>query len=110
MSLAAQWLARGVPAPQLVQALANGLPDPVHCPGALARKRLTDKMPPEQPASPATLRILECTGCGIPGRPEALPGGLCRACRHADPEPGNPGDNGVRARVERLRSLARASR
>ncbi|MFF4405721.1 hypothetical protein [Streptomyces sp. NPDC001404] len=104
--LAAEWLARGVPAPQLVQALTSGLPDPVHCPGALARKRLTDKMPPEPvPAAAAPLRIMECTGCGIPGRPDALPGGLCRACRRAEPSSSVPEGNDVHARVERLRSL-----
>lgn len=29
---------------------------------------------------------MECTGYGRPGRPEALPGGLCRDCRGV-PEP-----------------------
>ncbi|MGW1198906.1 hypothetical protein ACWD4B_24180 [Streptomyces sp. NPDC002536] len=104
--LAAEWLARGVPAPQLAQALTSGLPDPVHCPGALARKRLTDKMPPEPvPAAAAPLRIMECTGCGIPGWPDALPGGLCRTCRHGESPSGAPVDDGVHARVEQLRAL-----
>ncbi|MFI6249937.1 hypothetical protein [Streptomyces sp. NPDC051016] len=49
----------------------------------LLRKRLTDKIPPEPVRPPARppLRILECAKCGVPGRPEALPGGLCGACR-----------------------------
>ncbi|MCC2278567.1 hypothetical protein LKL35_24530 [Streptomyces sp. ET3-23] len=51
--LAAEWLARGDPAPHLVQALTNGLPGTVHCPGAFARKRLTDKMPPGPEPAPA---------------------------------------------------------
>jgi hypothetical protein len=45
---------------------------------------LTDKLPPESlPPEPPRhpFRLLECAECGIPGRPEALPGGLCGACR-----------------------------
>ncbi|WP_414168240.1 hypothetical protein ACMATS_15815 [Streptoverticillium reticulum] len=108
--LAAEWLARGVPAAQLVQVLTSGLPDPVHAPGAFARKRLTDKMPPTPEPEPVRTRIMECTGCGVPGRPEALPGGLCRTCRHDDepPTPTTPIDDNVRAHVARLRVLARS--
>lgn len=84
-----RWLARGVTAPQLVTALTSGLPPEVYSAGAFARRRLTDKMPPEPvtvptaPPEPGPVRrwIQECTACGVPGRPEALPGGLCRACR-----------------------------
>ncbi|MFF4738690.1 hypothetical protein ACFY2W_22830 [Streptomyces sp. NPDC001262] len=110
--LAAEWLARGVPVPHLLHVLTDRLPDPVHAPGALARKRLTDKMPPEPEPVAAPLRIMECTGCGIPGRPEALPGGLCRTCRHDDghPSPTAPIDADVRAHVAHLRVLARTSR
>ncbi|KUN26332.1 hypothetical protein AQJ23_14250 [Streptomyces antibioticus] len=82
--LAAEWLARGVLPDQLTRILVAGLPDPVHAPRAFLRRRLTDRMPPERPVAvlarePRTL--MECTDCGVVGRPEALPGGLCRACR-----------------------------
>ncbi|WP_414168315.1 hypothetical protein ACMATS_16655 [Streptoverticillium reticulum] len=107
--LAAEWLARGVPVPHLLHVLTDRLPDPVHAPGALARKRLTDKMPPEPEPQPT--RIMECTGCGIPGRPEALPGGLCRTCRHEHREAETAAvDTHVRAHVARLRTLARTAR
>ncbi|MFD5697632.1 hypothetical protein [Streptomyces lasiicapitis] len=94
--LAADWLARGVTADHLTRALTTGLPDQVYAPRAFLQRRLLDKMPPVPPPSaPRTLRtIMECTGCGVPGRPEALPGGLCRACR----APEGTGDPGSRRR------------
>ncbi|MFG3294588.1 hypothetical protein ACGF3G_38015 [Streptomyces sp. NPDC048179] len=81
--LLAEWLARGASDAYVHQALTSGLPSPVHHPAALLRKRLTDKLPPEpvRPTARPPLRILECAKCGAPGRPEALPGGLCGACR-----------------------------
>ncbi|CAL9485546.1 hypothetical protein SUDANB106_03158 [Streptomyces sp. enrichment culture] len=98
-------------------ALTSGLPEAVHCPGALARRRLADRLPPEAAAvpvpvsasvpaqGPAPRRVMECTGCGRPSRPEALPGGLCRDCRGLpEPAPAGPSAAGVRARVERLRA------
>ncbi|MEV4438745.1 hypothetical protein AB0K09_06930 [Streptomyces sp. NPDC049577] len=112
--LAAEWLARDVSVPELVRALTSGLPDAVHAPGAFARRRLVDKVPPEPvraPAPAARLRIMECTGCGVPGRPEALPGGLCRTCRHdVEDAPDREAEEEVRARVALLRLLARAPR
>ncbi|MEU4212124.1 hypothetical protein AB0F13_19310 [Streptomyces sp. NPDC026206] len=81
--LAAEWLARGVPREHLVRTLTADLPAQVHSPGAFARRRLTAKIPPEpppQPVAPARRRMMECTNCGTPGRPEALSGGLCRPC------------------------------
>ncbi|MEW2117060.1 hypothetical protein AB0945_18065 [Streptomyces sp. NPDC005474] len=87
--LAADWLARGATPEHLTHALVAGLPETVHSPRALVRRRLLDKMPPERavvpptPATPGPRRplLMECTDCGVPGRPEALPGGLCRGCR-----------------------------
>ncbi|WSQ11318.1 hypothetical protein OG604_28220 [Streptomyces sp. NBC_01231] len=84
--LAAAWLARGAAPADLTQSLVAGLPDPVYSPRALVHRRLRDKMPPELPApeerpSSRARLIMECTECRVPGRPEALPGGLCRACR-----------------------------
>ncbi|MEE1784680.1 hypothetical protein PUR71_17465 [Streptomyces sp. SP17BM10] len=86
--LAAEWLARGATPALFTAALTAGLPpDGVHSPGAFTRRRLLDKMPPERPApasapvpAPAA-RVLECTDCRTPCRPQALLGGLCRSCR-----------------------------
>ncbi|WP_093657545.1 hypothetical protein [Streptomyces radiopugnans] len=122
---AAVWLERGASRGQLVLALTSGLPEAVYCPGALARRRPADRLPPEAAAEaaavpmpapvpvsasvpaqgPAPRRVMECTGCGRPGRPEALPGGLCRDCRGLpEPAPAGPPAADVRARVERLRA------
>ncbi|MEU3874414.1 MULTISPECIES: hypothetical protein [Streptomyces] len=108
--LAALWLARGVTREALVRALTAGLPAVVHAPGALARTRLRDKLPPEPPRSAATavVRLLECTGCGTPGRPEALAGGLCRACHGRPPEEPAPVD--VAALAAAARAASRAGR
>jgi hypothetical protein len=106
--LAAEWLARGATTTQLEHALTAGLPPVVHCAGALARKRLTAKMPPE-PVITATppRRLVDCTACGTPGRPEALPGGLCARCRGESHQVVQPMD--VRARVQQLRAAVRSS-
>lgn len=83
---AAQWLARGASAEHVVRTLTAGLPEQVHAPRAFVRRRLLDKMPPLLPECPTVTprTIMECTECGIPGRPEVLPDGLCRACRTPD--------------------------
>ncbi|MEU3351894.1 hypothetical protein [Streptomyces sp. NPDC037389] len=113
--LADEWLRRGATPDDLVRTLAAGLPDVVHHPGAFTRTRLTEKMPPEAlaaPEVPPRRRVMECTGCGTPGRPEALPGGLCRGCRGDGPRPELPGPDAadVRAYVSGLRAMARTSR
>ncbi|WP_237535998.1 MarR family transcriptional regulator [Streptomyces sp. SID3343] len=115
--LATEWLTRGTTAQQLVLALTSGLPDRVHSPGAFTRKRLVEKLPPEparaavpepDPAKPVR-RLMECTGCAVPGRPEALPGGLCSTCRHE--QPAAPATalpvHEVRRRVQELRRSLR---
>lgn len=111
--LAADWLARGTTPDQLTRILVTALPDQVYSPRAFTERRLRDKMPPELPAlvtrTPRTL--MECTDCGVPGRPEALPGGLCRACRN---EGGGattshdvlPADT-VRRRIDQMRTALR---
>ncbi|WP_371624731.1 MarR family transcriptional regulator [Streptomyces sp. NBC_01116] len=86
---AAQWLARGVSIDYLTHALTAGLPAQVDSPLGFIRRRLTDKIPPQlttensRAATPAPTRrlLMECTDCGRPGQPEALPDGLCRPCR-----------------------------
>lgn len=88
-SRAAAWFARGVDAEYLTRALTAGLPSRVDSPVGFVRRRLTDKIPPHVPAvpsppppgAPVHRVMLECTRCGAPGRPEALPDGLCRPCR-----------------------------
>ncbi|MFH9757469.1 MarR family transcriptional regulator [Streptomyces anulatus] len=117
---AAQWLARGVSVDYLTHALTAGLPAQVDSPLGFLRRRLTDKIPPRLPAepapavSPATARRLlaECTDCGRPGRPQALPDGLCRPCRETHsgsvdggnlPHPADIAD--VKAHMNNLRDL-----
>ncbi|MFI5743804.1 MarR family transcriptional regulator [Streptomyces anulatus] len=119
-SQAAQWLARGVSVDYLTHALTAGLPAQVDSPVGLLRRRLNDKMPPRLPAegtptaSPApTRRILaECTACGRPGPPQALPDGLCRPCRETHPGSADGGNSPhpaeishVKAHMNNLRDL-----
>jgi hypothetical protein len=119
--LAAEWFTRGVDADYLTQALTAGLPAQVGSPVGLVRRRLTDKLPPQLPSSPAPAtavapgrRLLpECTECGRPGAPEALPDGLCRPCRTTAPDTtpavpaAPPAVRDVHALVSRLRDLTR---
>ncbi|MFJ1803282.1 MarR family transcriptional regulator [Streptomyces sp. NPDC088180] len=117
---AAQWLARGVSIDYLTHALTAGLPAQVDSPLGFIRRRLTDKLPPQlttentQPATPAPTRrlLMECTDCGRPGQPEALPDGLCRPCHttHTSsvdeenmPDPAQIPD--VKAHMNNLRDL-----
>ncbi|MEE1728247.1 MarR family transcriptional regulator, partial [Streptomyces sp. BE282] len=54
---------------------------------------------------------MECTDCGRPGQPEALPDGLCRPCRtthHPDTDetPAPPTEAAqIKARMTNLRGL-----
>ncbi|MEU8514760.1 hypothetical protein AB0C76_24640 [Kitasatospora sp. NPDC048722] len=116
--LAAEWLARGTPPALFTAVLTAGLPpDGVHSPAAFTRRRLLHKMPPERTApavAPAT-RILECTACRTPCRPQVLLGGLCRACRSgtrhaAPPPPDRLSPAAVRAHADRIRALTKATR
>ncbi|WP_411089918.1 hypothetical protein [Streptomyces sp. 061-3] len=95
----AAWFDRGATEVQLLHALTDGLPVPVHHAAALVRSRLTTKMPPEQAAPPtpsAALRVLECAKCGAPGRAETLPGGECGPCR-GEPTSVPAGSRGIPA-------------
>ncbi|WP_237537754.1 hypothetical protein [Streptomyces sp. SID2999] len=92
--LLTDWFTRGATDEHILRALTDGLPTPIHHPAALLRRRLTDKLPPEPVHTPPR-RTLECANCGLPGRPEALPGGMCRSCRgdhlpHSPPPPYRP--------------------
>ncbi|MFD4273056.1 MarR family transcriptional regulator [Streptomyces cyaneofuscatus] len=122
--LAAEWLARGVSVDYLISALTAGLPAQVDSPLGFIRKRLTDKIPPRIPtggsaspgvpgSAPARRILMECTDCGRPGQPEALPDGLCRPCRtthqpNTDQTSVDPNDAAdIEARMANLRDLLR---
>ncbi len=94
-ALAAEWFARGATPAQFLHALTDGLPPAIRHAGGFTRARLIEKMPPPPPWEPpgtraAPLRILECTVCAAPGRPEALPGGVCAPCRGETPPDRHP--------------------
>ncbi|XCM30674.1 MarR family transcriptional regulator [Streptomyces parvus] len=120
--LATRWLDRGVTLDYLTNALTAGLPTEVDSPAGLLRRRLIDKLPPQLPATtpnnpagpptPASTRrlLVECTDCGRPGPPEALPDGLCRACHTAHSAGGSPSPDptqiaAVKAHMANLRTL-----
>ncbi|QWQ45615.1 MarR family transcriptional regulator [Streptomyces sp. YPW6] len=124
--LATRWLDRGVTTDYLTNALTAGLPTQIDSPAGLLRRRLTDKMPPQLPATntppgtgtdtpapvpaPARRILVECTDCGRPGPPQALPDGLCRPCHRAHTTAGDsPPDPtqiaAVKAHMANLRHL-----
>ncbi|MGW9245042.1 MarR family transcriptional regulator [Streptomyces badius] len=118
--LAAQWLARGVTTDYLTNALKTGLPAQVDSPVGLLRRRLTDKLPPHLPTTtstppdaptPTRRLLVECTDCGRPGPPQALPDGLCHPCHqthtaHDNTTPPDPTQiAAVKAHMANLRNL-----
>ncbi|WP_199854406.1 MarR family transcriptional regulator [Streptomyces sp. CS149] len=120
--LATQWLDRGVTTGYLTSTLTAGLPSQVDSPVGLLRRRLIDKLPPHLPATtttppdtptPSRRLLVECTDCGRPGQPEALPDGLCRPCHQTHTAGGNTGDTtpeptqiaAVKAHMANLRTL-----
>ncbi|MFF0261101.1 MarR family transcriptional regulator [Streptomyces microflavus] len=122
---AAEWLTRGVSVDYLISALTAGLPAKVDTPLGFVRRRLTDKIPPRIPTTastspgtpgPAPTRriLMECTDCGRPGQPEALPDGLCRPCRtthrpDTDETPAPPAEAAeIKARMTDLRGLLKS--
>lgn len=123
--LASAWLDRGVNTDYLTRALTAGLPAQIGSPVGFVRRRLTDKIPPRLPVAPslpapdAPVRrvMMECTDCGVPGPPEALPDGLCRSCRAPAPRTGTgvtpdttdgePVGRDINALVGNLRNLMR---
>ncbi|MFF7495066.1 MarR family transcriptional regulator [Streptomyces rubiginosohelvolus] len=121
--LAAQWLDRGVTTDYLTSTLTAGLPAQIDSPAGLIRRRLIDKLPPRLPATPSTPAgtptptpthrlLVECTDCGRPGPPEALPDGLCRPCHTAHSTGARPSPDptqiaAVKAHMANLRDLLR---
>ncbi|WP_107072762.1 hypothetical protein [Streptomyces vietnamensis] len=80
--LVEEWFDRDATDDFILHALTTGLPQPVHHPAGLVRRRLTDKLPPlPVRRDPAPLRILECGTCGTPGYADTLQGGDCGDCR-----------------------------
>lgn len=79
--LVEEWFAREATDEQVRRALTTGLPTPVHHPAALARRRLTDKLPPAPPPKARPVRVIECAECGRPPRAGTLTGGKCAPCR-----------------------------
>ncbi|MFI0012785.1 MarR family transcriptional regulator [Streptomyces globisporus] len=117
--LATQWLDRGVTTDYLTNALTAGLPAQIDSPAGLLRRRLIDKLPPRLPATPSTPTdtpaptrrlLVECTDCGRPGPPEALPDGLCHPCHTTHSAGGRPSPDptqiaAVKAHMANLRDL-----
>lgn len=111
-----EWFERGATEAEILHALTEGLPSPVHHAAGLVRRRLRDKLPPARVAAPphrtAALRTLECGECRAPAAPEALTGGLCGTCRGGNPGPaptahgpqGAVPVQGVRARMSAVRA------
>ncbi|ROQ80858.1 hypothetical protein EDD95_0393 [Streptomyces sp. CEV 2-1] len=120
--LAERWFARGVDADYLTRAVTAGLPARVDSPVGFLRHRLNDKIPPALPTAPtpppagapARRVMMECTECGAPGRPEALPDGLCQPChqpRTATDAPADPSaERDISAHVAGLRGLLAGGR
>ncbi|WP_461034482.1 hypothetical protein [Streptomyces mayteni] len=111
--LAVPWFERGATEQQFWHALTAGLPSQVFSACGIARRRLAEKLPPERArpkAGPSVRRILECTVCAAPGRPEALPGGICGTCR-GEPAPSSerPGAN-ASAHAAKIRTALRMGR
>ncbi|MEU4151758.1 hypothetical protein [Streptomyces sp. NPDC026659] len=110
--LLTEWFARDATDDAVLRALTDGLPPQIHHPAALLRRRLVDKLPPEPVRRPPS-RMLVCGECGVPGTPEALPGGLCRNCRD-EPAPRRtppplPAPN-VRTHAQQIRAAMSARR
>ncbi|WP_406459178.1 hypothetical protein OG782_20860 [Streptomyces sp. NBC_00876] len=106
-----EWLERGATEAEILHALTEGLPVRVHHAARFVGRRLLDKLPPLRiaPVRQVVLRTLECSECRAPGSPEAMPGGVCGACRGtADEAPRGPEGavpvQGVRARMSAVRA------
>ncbi|MFG2407505.1 hypothetical protein ACGFR8_24850 [Streptomyces brevispora] len=107
-----QWFERGATETEILHALTQGLPSPIHHAAALIRRRLRDKLPPLRTTPPTprvVLRTLECSECRAPGSAQAMPGGVCGTCRgNPHPTPTGPTNavpqQGVRARMNAVRA------
>ncbi|MFI9076611.1 hypothetical protein ACIGW8_08920 [Streptomyces sioyaensis] len=122
-SLAAQWLARGYSAPEITDAVVQGLPAKVYAPAKLVADRLTRKLPAPR-RKWAT--YAECSdGCGLLLQ-AGQDSGKCGVCAGTTPSPfvqelaaqalqeldelADYTAPDVRARADGLRSILRARR
>ncbi|MFF8280155.1 hypothetical protein ACF05T_29400 [Streptomyces lateritius] len=104
-----EWFARDADENDVTRALTTGLPTSVHHPAALARNRLTTKLPPEPlRRERPPLRFLECSKCGAPGYAGALSDGDCGPCRRGETAPGPPAGVLPAARVHAHAAAIRA--
>ncbi|MGX1755718.1 helix-turn-helix domain-containing protein [Streptomyces lydicus] len=94
---AAAWLERGASLHAVRSALTAGLPPTLRHPAALLAHRLTELLPPPLPAAPAPPcaapppappPLQTCDGCERAFR--APTPGLCRDCRHSEPQNAEP--------------------
>ncbi|MFD5745976.1 hypothetical protein [Streptomyces sp. NPDC127033] len=110
-ALAAEWFARGAGEEDVLRALTDGLPVPVHYPAGFVQSRLVAKLPPDpadMPVAPGRVAavMVECGTCRAPGRPEALSDGECGACRGAPAPVRHP----AALPPDRVRALAAEAR
>ncbi|WP_142217695.1 hypothetical protein [Streptomyces sp. SLBN-118] len=84
--LAATWLEYGASVKHLTHALTDGLPDAVHHPAGIAKRRLEDKMPPKPARERETVlsSVMVCMFCDTTEEDEPLINGMCEACRSED--------------------------
>ncbi|MFJ1649180.1 hypothetical protein [Streptomyces sp. NPDC088258] len=84
-ALAAEWLARGATPDHITRSLTTGLPQPMHSPGAIARVRLENHMPPlpSSASQPAYISraVLTCISCDNDETTTLLLRGVCVDCR-----------------------------
>ncbi|MEW1724576.1 hypothetical protein [Streptomyces sp. NPDC093109] len=97
--LAAEWLARGATTDHLTVALTAGLPQPLHSPAAIARKRLETKMPPKPVSAQSAAQpvrvlrtIMMCITCENDETNSTIIRGVCVDCRK---ESGMETENGA---------------
>lgn len=85
---AAEWPARGASRDHLVRALTTGLPTQVHSAGAMARRRLEDKMPPKPVREPEIVirRVMVCLHCER-SDDSVLHTGVCEVCHSEEDIP-----------------------
>ncbi|WP_328676649.1 hypothetical protein OG905_23090 [Streptomyces sp. NBC_00322] len=84
--LAATWLTYGASVQHLIRVLTDGLPDAIHNPAGIAKRRLEDKMPPKPAREPETVlhSVMICMFCDTTEEDEPLINGMCEACRSED--------------------------
>ncbi|RDG36454.1 hypothetical protein DVH02_19875 [Streptomyces corynorhini] len=84
-ALAAEWLARGATPDHITRSLTAGLPQPLHSPGAIARVRLENHMPPlpSSTSEPAYISraVMTCISCDSDETTTLLLRGVCVDCR-----------------------------